>query len=171
MRMFAFVLLIFAHPVLAAETPPNFAMHETPKPVPEIHFENGEGQPRTLADHLGKVVLLNVWAACCIPCRKEMPALDQLQTELGGPDFEVVALSIDRAGPDAVRKFFAEIGIQHLALNIDASGKAMFALGIIGLPATILIDREGREVGRLIGPAEWDSPAMVAFLRDRFDND
>lgn len=175
MRMFALslagALFMLGHPVLAAETPPNIAMHEAPKPMPEIQFQDGEGQPRTLADHLGKVVLLNVWATWCIPCRKEMPTLDRLRAELGGPDFEVVALSIDRAGPDPVRKFFAEIGIQHLALNIDASGKAMFALGIIGLPATILIDREGREVGRLIGPAEWDSPAMVAFLRDRFASD
>lgn len=175
MRMFAFALAgalhMLAQPLLAAETPPNFAMHETPKPVPEIQFQDGEGQPRTLANYAGRVVLLNVWATWCIPCRKEMPTLDRLQAELGGPDFEVVALSIDRAGPDAVRKFFAVIGIQHLVLNIDASGKAMFALGIIGLPATILIDREGREVGRLIGPAEWDSPAMVAFLRDRIAND
>lgn len=171
MRMFAFALagalLMLAHPVLAAETPPNFAMHEAPKPVPEIQFQDGEGQPKTLAEYSGKVVLLNVWATWCIPCRKEMPTLDRLQAELGGPDFEVVALSIDRSGPDAARKFFAEIGIQHLALNIDASGKAMFELGIIALPATILIDREGREVGRLIGPAEWDSSAMVAFLHDR----
>ncbi|MBT1160251.1 TlpA family protein disulfide reductase [Aminobacter anthyllidis] len=175
MRTFAFALaaslLMLAQPLLAAETPPNFAMHEAPKPMPEIQFQDGEDQPRTLADHSGKVVLLNVWATWCVPCRKEMPTLDRLQAELGGADLEVVALSIDRAGPDAVRKFFAEIGIQHLALNIDASGKAMFALGIIGLPATILIDRGGREVGRLIGPAEWDSPAMVAFLRDRIAND
>ncbi|GAA2888778.1 TlpA disulfide reductase family protein [Aminobacter niigataensis] len=173
--MFALALAgalhLLAQPLLAAETPPNFAMHEAPKPMPEIQFQDGEGQPRTLADHSGKVVLLNVWATWCIPCRKEMPTLDRLQAELGGPDFEVVALSIDRAGPDAVRKFFAEIGIQHLALNIDASGKAMFALAIIGLPATILIDREGREVGRLIGPTEWGSPVMVAFLRDLIAND
>lgn len=175
MRMFALTLagalFMLAHPVLAAETPPNFAMHETPKPVPEIHFQDGEGQARTLAEYSGKVVLLNVWATWCIPCRKEMPTLDRLQTKLGGSDFEVVVLSIDRAGPDVVRKFFEEIGIQHLALNIDASGKAMFALGIVGLPATILIDREGLEVGRLIGPTEWDSPAMVGFLGDLIAND
>ncbi|TIX34583.1 MAG: TlpA family protein disulfide reductase, partial [Mesorhizobium sp.] len=80
-----------------------------------------------------------IWATWCAPCRKEMPTLDRLQAKLGGPDFEVVALSMDRAGPEIVKKFFAEIGIKHLALSIDASGKAMFAIGSVGLPATLLI--------------------------------
>ena len=113
-------------------------------------------------------MLLNIWATWCAPCRKEMPTLDRLQAKLGGPDFEVVALSMDRGGPDKVKKFFAEIGIEHLALNIDISGKAMFALGAPGLPMTLLVDRQGKEVGRLIGPAEWDSSEMVDFIRSHF---
>jgi thiol-disulfide isomerase/thioredoxin len=165
------VLFVLVKAASAAETPQNFAIHATPKPVPEIRFEDGTGQPRTLADFRGKVVLLNVWATWCIPCRKEMPTLDRLQAELGGPDFEVLALSIDRAGLDVVKKFFDEIGIERLALNIDVTSKAMFTLGVVGLPTTLLIDREGREVGRLIGPAEWDSPEMVAFIRDHIATD
>lgn len=160
-------LLALAPPSFAGETSQKFAIYETPKSLPEIRFEDGDGQPGTLTDFRGKVVLLNIWATWCIPCRKEMPTLDRLQAELGGPDFEVVALSIDRAGPGVVRKFFGEIGIEHLALYIDASGKAMFTLGVVGLPTTLLIDHEGREVGRLIGPAEWDSPEMTAFIRAR----
>lgn len=132
--------------------------------MPEISFEDAGGQPRTLTDFRGKVVLLNIWATWCAPCRKEMPTLDRLQANLGGPDFEVVALSIDRS-PDMVKQFFTEIGIAHLALNIDTSSKAMFALGVFGLPTTLLIDSKGKEVGRLIGPAEWDAPDMVAFIR------
>jgi thiol-disulfide isomerase/thioredoxin len=158
-------LIALSQPASATEPPQNFAVHQTPVPVPEISFEDGDGQPSTLADFRGKIVLLNIWATWCAPCRKEMPTLDRLQAELGGPDFEVVALSMDRKGPDAVRKFFAEIGIQHLALNIDRTSQAMFTLGAYGLPLTLLIDREGREVGRLIGPAEWDSPEMVTFIR------
>ncbi len=111
----------------------------------------------------GKVVLLNIWATWCTPCRKEMPTLDRLQTALGGTDFEVVALSIDRR-MDAVRKFFAEIGIQKLAMYLDSSAKATRQLGAVGLPTTLLIDREGREIARLIGPAEWDSPDIAAFI-------
>lgn len=136
-------------------------------PVAGISFTDGAGQPKTLASFSGKVVLLNIWATWCAPCRKEMPTLDRLQEKLGGPDFEVVALSMDRAGPDIVKKFYAETGVTHLALNIDSSAKAMFTLGAVGLPMTLLIDREGKEIGRLIGPAEWDSPDMVEFIRGR----
>jgi len=100
-----------------------------------------------------------------VPCRKEMPTLDRLQDQLGGPDFEVVALSIDRAGADSVRKFYAEVGIQHLALRLDAEAEAAFKLAAVGLPTTLLVDRQGQEIGRLIGAAVWDSPEMIGFLK------
>ena len=154
-------------PTKAAEAPQNLAVLEAPAAVPSISFMDAAGQPKTLADYSGKVVLLNIWATWCAPCRKEMPTLDRLQAKLGGQDFEVVALSMDKKGPDAVKKFYADIGITHLALNIDSSAKAIFALGAVGLPTTLLIDRDGKEVGRLIGPAEWDAPDMVEFIRGR----
>ncbi len=160
-------MLAVAQPATAAEAPQNFAVLDTPAVVPEISFADAAGQPKKLADYSGKVVLLNIWATWCAPCRKEMPTLDRLQAELGGPDFEVVALSMDRKGADVVKKFYAEIGITHLALNIDTSAKAMFALDAVGLPMTLLIDRNGKEIGRLIGPAEWDAPDMVDFIRGR----
>jgi hypothetical protein len=94
-----------------------------------------------------------------------MPTLDRLQATLGGPDFEVVALSIDHGGADVVKKFFADTGVKNLAIHIDPSGEAGFALATAGLPTTLLIDREGREMGRLIGPAEWDAPDMIGFLK------
>ncbi|WP_325052247.1 TlpA disulfide reductase family protein [Sinorhizobium meliloti] len=94
-----------------------------------------------------------------------MPTLDRLQAAMGGDRFNVVALSIDRGGAEAVKKFYAEIGIQHLAIHVDTSGKVGFALAAAGLPTTLLIDAEGRELGRLIGPAEWGAPGMVAFLK------
>ena len=148
----------------AAEPP--MAMSETPKTLPEIHFTDGAGQARTLADFKGKVVLLNVWATWCGPCRKEMPTLDRLQAALGGPDFEVVPLSIDRKGLEVVDKFYAEIGIQHLARYIAPSASEAFdKLGVFGLPATFLIDRQGRVLGHKDGPAEWDSPEFVAFFK------
>ncbi len=143
----------------------SFVMHETPRPLPEIKFEDGNGKALTLADLRGKTVLLNIWATWCVPCREEMPTLDALEAELGGPSFEVVPLSVDRAGPEVVRKFYAEIGIEHLGLYIDASMRASFDLQAPGLPTTLLIDSEGRELGRLVGPAEWDTPEMIAFLK------
>ena len=84
---------------------------------------------------------------------------------LGGPDFQVVALSIDRKGLDAVKPFYAELGLMSLGIYVDKSGDAARALGTVGVPTTLLIDREGRELGRKLGPAEWDSPEMIALLR------
>ena len=161
----AVVMLATSQFAAGQEPPKNFVMHDAPKPVAAINFDDAQGRSRNLADFKGKVVLLNVWATWCGPCRKEMPALDRLQAALGGPDFEVVALSIDRGGMDAARKFFAEIGIRNLAMYLDGSGQALRTLSALGLPTTLLIDREGREIGRLIGPADWDSPEMVEFVR------
>ena len=132
----------------------------------DFHLLDTSGQPRAMADYRGKVVLLNIWATWCVPCREEMPTLDRLQATLGGEDFEVVPVSIDRKGMAEVDKFYAEIGLQHLARYITpAANGALDQLGIFGIPASLLIDRQGRELGRLIGPAKWDSPDMVAFLK------
>jgi hypothetical protein len=94
-----------------------------------------------------------------------MPTLDALQATLGGDNFEVVALSIDRAGTPVVRKFYDEIGVKHLKTYLDKTMLSATALRAVGLPTTILIDRQGQELGRLVGPAEWDDPEMIAFLR------
>jgi thiol-disulfide isomerase/thioredoxin len=133
--------------------------------MPEIQFEDGQGTTLSLADFRGKVVLLNIWATWCAPCRREMPTLDRLQAELGGPEFEVVALSIDRTGLPAVREFYQEIGLETLPIYLDPSGKSQRELRVLGIPTTLLLDQEGNETGRLAGPAEWDSPEMVRFIR------
>ena len=115
-------------------------------------------------------MLLNIWATWCGPCRAEMPTLDRLQARLGSDRFEVIALSIDRAGVGVVAEFFEEIGIEHLRIFIDESGGAARDLKVFGLPATLLIGRDGRELGRLVGPAEWDTPEMTAFLETLIAN-
>ena len=159
-------LTVAAWATAAAQSPPkNFILHEASKPIVAVQFDDEQGRSRSLADFSGKVVLLNIWATWCVPCRKEMPTLDRLQATLGGPDFEVVALSIDRGGTDVVRKFFAETGVQKLAMYVDKSGREMRDLGVVGLPTTLLVDRKGQEVGRLIGPAEWDAPEVVEFIK------
>ena len=134
-----------------------FVFKKTPEAVPEFKFEDAGGAVRTLADWKGRVVLLNLWATWCAPCRKEMPALDRLQKDLGGDGFEVVALSVDRAGAVASQKFLEETKVVNLKLYVESTSKSIGTLRAAGLPTTILIDREGREVGRLAGPAEWDS--------------
>jgi len=153
------------HFVSAQEATKNFIMHSAPKSVAAISFADDQGLARTLADFKRKVVVLNIWATWCVPCRKEMPSLDRLQTALGGPDFAVVPVSIDRGGLDVVSKFYAETGVIHLAIYLAGSASAVRELGIVGVPATLIIDRAGNEVGRVIGPAEWDSPDIIDLLK------
>lgn len=142
-----------------------FAQAARPKAVPELRFQDAAGRELTLADFRGRMVLLNVWATWCPPCREEMPTLDRLQAKLGGPDFEVVALSVDQQGAEAVRKFFEETRVKALQRYIDPSAQAAFKLGAVGLPVTLLLNREGREIGRHVGPATWDAPEIVERLQ------
>lgn len=141
-----------------------FVHKKAPEQLPEITFNDAAGKALTLADFKGKVVLLNLWATWCAPCREEMPALDRLQKALGGDSFEVVALSLDRKGAEASQKFLTETKADSLKLYIDASAKQGTVLKIVGMPTTILIDKEGREIGRLAGPAEWDSDDAKALI-------
>ncbi len=136
-----------------------------PRPVEDVRFVDGEGEPRSLADFRGKVVLLNLWATWCAPCRQEMPTLDRLQEKLGGNDFQVVALSLDQDGVPVVRDFYQEIGIQHLQIFVDRQMQAIQSLGAFGLPVTLLLDREGQEIGRTTGAAEWDSPEVIEYVQ------
>lgn len=148
-----------------ADKPLPYTVHPTPRPLPDIEFKDRDGKELRLSNFKGKVVLLNVWATWCPPCRREMPTLDKLQGALGGKDFEVMALSIDRAGVHAVEAFLMEIGVKHLRLYIDQSMAAMRKLAVVGLPTTLLIDREGREVWRYAGAAEWDSDEWMGEIR------
>jgi thiol-disulfide isomerase/thioredoxin len=141
------------------------SVHDEPRTVPAIQFTDADGRPLTLADFRGRVVLLNIWATWCVPCRKEMPALDRLEGKLGGRDFIVLPLSIDRNGLPAVKPFYQELGLEKLGIYLDPSGRGSRALAIPGVPATILIDREGREAARKMGPAEWDGAEMIALIR------
>jgi thiol-disulfide isomerase/thioredoxin len=137
-----------------------------PKPLPEVTFEDAEGKEVSLADFRGQIVVLNLWATWCAPCRHEMPALDRLQAEHGaGDDLEVVALSLDRGNTDKIKLFFEEVGVAHLDIYRDPTAQASRALLAPGLPTTLVIDREGREIGRVLGPAEWDGEATIALLR------
>src|SRR6516162_9880338 len=140
------------------------SVFEPPRPLPEIRFQDDQGHDLTLADFRGRAVLLNLWATWCVPCRQEMPTLDRLEARLGGKDFLVIALSIDRKGVDAVRDFYREVGVEKLAIYLDPSGKGSRGLAIPGVPTTLLIDQEGREVARKMGAAEWDGPETVSLI-------
>ena len=142
-----------------------FVFKKEPEALPVVTFTDADGKARTLADWKGRVVLLNLWATWCAPCRHEMPALDRLQKELGSDKFEVVALGVDRTGIEGARKFFNQIKVEKLGLYVDATAKMHTSLKAVGLPTTLLIDTEGREIGRLVGPAEWDHEDAKRLIR------
>ena len=153
-----------------AEPVDRLAIHDAPQPVPNLSFEDAAGTTRHLSDFKGRTVLLNLWATWCVPCRHEIPTLDHLQESLGGAQFEVVALSIDRGGAKLVEPFFRDRGLKHLALYIDRTGGGARAVGAVGIPTTLLIDRAGREVGRAAGALEWDSAAVIDQIRQTIDD-
>jgi thiol-disulfide isomerase/thioredoxin len=152
-------------PSTASGAPPSFIARQTPRPLPELRFEDGAGAAMTLAHFRGRVVLLNVWATWCRPCRTEMPALDRLQAKVAGSDFTVVPLSIDHRGRDAVARFYRELGLTSLGIYVDRSGEAASAVEVSGMPTSLLVDRHGRELGRVIGAALWDDAEMVARIK------
>jgi thiol-disulfide isomerase/thioredoxin len=142
-----------------------FQLHRAPLELPQLSFEDAAGRRRTLANFRGRHVLLNVWATWCVPCREEMPALARLQQKLGGLRFEVIALSVDSGGVEAVKRFFAEHHVDSLAVYTDHSLQVNSALRVVGIPTSVLVDREGREIARHVGPAQWDSAQTVEELR------
>jgi thiol-disulfide isomerase/thioredoxin len=133
--------------------------------VPDLVFKDSSGSQIKLSKWQGRVVLLNLWATWCAPCRKEMPTLNEVQKQLGSKDFEVVALSVDRKGLEASAAFLKETGADALGLYIDETTTSLTMLQALGLPVTLLIDRKGREIGRLLGPAEWNSAEAVALMK------
>jgi len=141
-----------------------FVAYPKPRKLPHFTFETGDGATKSLADFRGKVVLLNIWATWCVPCRKEMPQLNTLESDLGGKNFQVVAVNIDRGGPDKARNFLNETGATDITLYTDPSGKLFVTLKAVGMPTTLLINRDGKEIGRLVGPAEWASPEAKKLI-------
>lgn len=146
---------------------PRFALQSKPPLLPPLRFIDGMGRATSLEQMHGKVVLLNLWATWCPPCRKEMPSLDRLQAKLGGNDLEVVALSIDAGGNGltAVKSFYAGLDLRSLRVYNDPEGMANILVGASGVPTTLLLDRTGHEIGRVVGPAQWDSPETIALVR------
>jgi thiol-disulfide isomerase/thioredoxin len=144
------------------------AVDKRPVPAVAVSFNAPDGKKLTLADFRGRSVLLNLWATWCVPCRAEMPALDRLQAKLGGPDFQVVAVNIDQVRLDKPKAFFADTGVKNLNLYADPSGDAFEALKVagkaLGLPTSLLIDKDGCEVGVMAGPASWDSQDAEAAV-------
>ena len=136
-----------------------------PEPAPQDPFTTGAGQRRTLADYRGQGVVLNLWATWCLPCKAEMPALDRLAQIVAADRIVVLPVSIDADGRKAVPAFYRANHITHLPVLLDPKGRLVAALKAPGVPISVIIDRQGRMVGRVVGAAQWDTPPGVALLR------
>jgi len=145
-----------------------FRPAEHPLGLSELTFDGPDGNPVRISDFEDRTILLNLWATWCAPCRKEMPALDDLQAEMGNEDFQVVAVNVDRSGPEKPKAFWKEIGVSRLAFYSDASNGILKDLKAkaraTGLPTTILVGPSGCEIGTMYGPAEWASDEAKALL-------
>jgi len=141
-----------------------------PSRVPNLAFLDAQGRELKLQDWRERVVLLNLWATWCVPCRTEMPALDALQGKVGGPGFQVVAVNIDTRDPDKPKAWLKEVGIQRLAYFADPQAKIFQDLKVagraFGMPTTLLIDPEGCELATLAGPADWGSEDAVKVVQE-----
>jgi thiol-disulfide isomerase/thioredoxin len=137
--------------------------------LPDLAFEDANGKAKKLSDWRGKTVLLNLWATWCVPCRKEMPALDELQAKLGGKDFEVVAVNIDTRDPDKPRNFLKDANLTRLGYFADHKAKVfqdLKAIGrALGMPTSVLIDAQGCEIATIAGPAEWASEDAIKLIK------
>ena len=136
-----------------------------PAAVSEIAFTDPEGGEFRLSDFAGKHVLVNFWATWCAPCRKEMPMLSDLQAEFGGDTFEVVTIATGRNSLPGIRKFLEEVGVDNLPIYLDPKSKLGRDMGVLGLPITVILDPEGREIARMRGDAEWNSDSAKAIIR------
>lgn len=139
-------------------------IHSEPMPGSDVTFLHEDGSEMTLAAYEGKYILLNFWATWCAPCRKEMPDLSALQTELGGDTFEVVTIATGRNPRPAMVAFFDDIDVDNLPLHTDPRQNLARSLGVLGLPVTLVLDPEGNEIARLVGDAEWNSDNAKAVL-------
>jgi thiol-disulfide isomerase/thioredoxin len=143
-------------------------MATSPLRLPDLAFEDADGKPRKLSDWRGRTVLVNLWATWCVPCRREMPALDSLQTKLGGPNFEVVAVNIDTRDPEKPKNFLKDAHLTRLDFFSDPKAKVFQELKVVGralgMPTSVLVDGQGCEIATIAGPAEWDSGDAVKLI-------
>jgi thiol-disulfide isomerase/thioredoxin len=139
-------------------------IHEAGVPAPDIAFTDGAGVATSLAASDGRIRLVNFWATWCAPCRVEMPALDALERDRGGPDFAVIPIATGRNNPDAIARFVAEAGVADLPSFLDPKGKLAAAMNVPGLPVTVVLDRDGDEIARMLGGADWNSPSAHAII-------
>jgi len=162
---------------LAIRLRPQLELVEVGSTAPAFHATDlRTGRPAALADYRGKVILVNVWATWCPPCRIEMPSMERLHKKLAGTDFRIVAVSVDgdpfyaaaEEGPGKVMAFANEMGLTFDILH-DPTGAIRSAYQLTGVPESFLVDRDGVIVKKVIGAAQWDGPVNETIIRRLLD--
>ena len=157
----AFATLFFATPIMAEIIKTGdmrkMMFHSTPKNIPTVTFETETTQTKTLQDFAGEYTLVNLWATWCAPCRAEMPTLSNLQNKMENKNLTVITIAIGRNPLPAIKTFFDDINVDNLPLYRDPNSQLARQMGVFGLPVTILISPDGKEIARLQGDAEWDT--------------
>lgn len=157
-------------------------IHDEPRAILETPFETATGDPASMADFKGRVTLVNFWATWCPPCRKEMPSIDRLKAAMADETFDVQAIAMDRTSVEKIRAFFdaipqddgSDYKVENLEIYREPSLRIGAEGGILGLPVTLILDEEGREIARLQGEADWDAPdahEMLKAIREALASD
>lgn len=141
-------------------------VHDRPRPLNDFSFADGSGRRLTLSRFRGSFVLVNVWATWCPPCKAEMASLNRLASDFAASDLRVVPISIDVSGPAGVQAYYDRQSLTKLGVFVDPPKNVMDALAVSGIPTTLLLDRDGREIARMVGPAQWDAPASLQRISE-----
>ena len=148
----------------------SFEMASSLRPRPTVAWKDDAGLEVSLANFSGKVVMLNFWASWCSPCLRELPSINRLQARLGSDQFTVVALNVDRGGKSVASRYTRRLNLDKLNLYLDQDNNTVKSMKLQSMPTTIIFDAKGREVGKLVGSAEWDSEEAVGLLQWFIDN-
>jgi peroxiredoxin len=141
-------------------------IHQAPHPLAEFTFSDGSGRSLTLSRFRGTFILLNVWATWCPPCKEEMASFDHLASLFAKKGLTIVPISIDVSGASEVRYFYKKLGLNMLPIYVDPSKSVMRALAVTGIPTTLLINRDGLEIARVAGAAQWDASEIVKRITE-----
>jgi thiol-disulfide isomerase/thioredoxin len=133
-------------------------------------WKNAKGETLSLNDFKGRVILLNFWATWCLPCIKELPSMERLQTKFKEDNFTIIAISLDRGGKSVAARLLKRLKLNKLTLYIDKENKSAQKLGVKFMPTTFIFDREGRKLGKLQGGIEWDSKNAEALIKYFINN-
>ena len=165
---FIFIGFLFVNnPIANAESLNNLVIHEKPKKVTNVTFKDSNLQDVDLSNNKGKIMVLNFWATWCAPCKKEMPSLEKLAQDL--PQIDVYPINMEPPNKLRVRDWLQDIGVVSLNTYFDPQLDLAKKFKLIGMPTTVLLDKNGNEFGRIMGEFNFDDKNFINLLKDKIN--